>query len=490
MKGPDRDGRRPRSWPCRRDGSACWPASGGDAGGFQNTLRGDHYALFFAVLISAGAAFTLLMSVDYLREQPLPAGEFHALVLLSTAGMVYMAAANDLIVIFLALEVMSMAVYVLAGMMRNDGRALEAAVKYFLLGAFASAFLLYGIAFLYGATGSTRLDVIAKSIATHGTSPFVLLGIALLLVGFGFKVAVAPFHVWTPDVYEGSPTVVTAFMAVGVKAAGFAAFARVFLDALHVVAPSWSGLLWVLAALTMTIGNVTAVTQRSVKRMLAYSSIAHAGYLLVGLVSATRDGGAALLFYLVVYTCMNLGAFGVLLALGRRGEPHETCVTGPASASATRCSASRWSFSCCRSPACRHGELRGQVLPVQRRRRRPRGPRRDRRPGSLVSVYYYLGVLVQMYMAEGGPTSSRRRRARSSSSRSSSPRSRRCSSGVPGCPMNWRAPRSLRSKRVVWASVRRRGRSPRWARWLGLGRTPRARRRSCRASRTRDACLE
>ncbi len=408
VKGPDRDGLAVFGITglAVAVGTACWlwQADGG-VGGFQNTLRADHYALFFAVLISAGAAFTLLMSVDFLREHPMPAGEFHALVLLSTSGMVYMAAANDLIVVFLALEVMSLAVYVLAGLMRTDGRALEAAVKYFLLGAFASAFLLYGIAFLYGATGSTRLDVIAKSIVDHGASPFVLVGIALLLVGFGFKVAVAPFHVWTPDVYEGAPTVVTAFMAVGVKAAGFAAFARVFLDAFHSVAPSWTGLVWVLAALTMTIGNVTAVTQRSVKRMLAYSSIAHAGYLLVGLVSATRDGGAALLFYMVVYTCMNLGAFGVLMALGRRGEPHEDLrdwagvgfrhpvlglsmvvfMLSLAGMPPTAGFAGKFYLF---SAAVDAGYVGLAVIGVL---------------NSLVSVYYYLGVLVQMYMAEGGP---------------------------------------------------------------------------------------
>jgi NADH-quinone oxidoreductase subunit N len=409
VKGPDRDGLAVFGITglAVAIGTACWLwQSGGEAAGFQNTLRGDHYALFFAVLIAAGAAFTLLMSVDYLREQPLPAGEFHALVLLSTSGMVFMAAANDLIVIFLALEVMSMAVYVLAGMMRADGRALEAAVKYFLLGAFASAFLLYGIAFLYGATGSTRLDVIAKSIADHGTSPFVMVGIALLLVGLGFKVAIAPFHVWTPDVYEGAPTVVTAFMAVGVKAAGFAALARVFLDALRALAPSWTGLFWVLAVLTMTIGNVTAVTQRSVKRMLAYSSIAHAGYLLVGLVAASRDGGAALLFYLVVYTCMNLGAFGVLIALGRRGEPHEDLrdwagvgfrhpvlglsmvvfMLSLAGMPPTAGFAGKFYLF---SAAVESGYVGLAVIGVL---------------NSLVSVYYYFGILVQMYMAEGGPT--------------------------------------------------------------------------------------
>ncbi|TMA39711.1 MAG: hypothetical protein E6J83_14515, partial [Deltaproteobacteria bacterium] len=226
--------------------------------------------------------------------------------LLSTSGMVFMAAANDLIVIFLALEIMSVAVYVLVGMLRQEVRSNEASLKYFLLGAFATGFLLYGIAFFYGATGSTRLDVVAQAVARDGLTPFLLLGLALVLVGFGFKVALIPFHVWTPDVYEGAPTAVTAFMAVGVKAAAFAAFVRVFAGALVSVAASWTGVLWVLAALTMTVGNVGAVTQRNVKRMLAYSSIAHAGYALVGLVTATKAGEAALLYYLGVLVQMYM----------------------------------------------------------------------------------------------------------------------------------------------------------------------------------------
>src|SRR6185369_10191199 len=199
---------------------------------FDNTLRADHYALFFAVVITAGSLLTLLVSVDYLRRQPIPSGEYLTLVLLSTSGMVFLAAANDLIVLFLALEIMSVAAYVLAGLLRHEARSTEAALKYFLLGAFATGFLLYGIAFFYAATGSTQLDVIADAIRHRGLGPYGLIGMALLLVGFGFKVALIPFHVWTPDVYEGSPTAVTAFMAVGVKAAAFAAFARVFTSGL------------------------------------------------------------------------------------------------------------------------------------------------------------------------------------------------------------------------------------------------------------------
>ena len=378
----------------------------GPRAGFQETVRGDAYALFFTLLVCAGSLLTLLMSIDFLRDHALPAGEYYALVLLSTCGMIFLAAANDLIVVFLALEIMSVAVYVLAGLARREVRSTEAALKYFLLGAFATGFLLYGIAFFYGATGGTRLDVIAQAIARDGLRPFTALGIALVLVGFGFKVALIPFHVWTPDVYEGAPTAVTAFMAVGVKAAAFAAFARVFVAALSSVAPSWSALLAILAALTMTVGNVTAVLQRSVKRMLAYSSIAHAGYALVGLVvatSATRDGGAALCFYLAVYAFMTLGAFAVVIALGRRGEPNEDLadwagvgfrhpvlglsmavfMMSLAGIPPTAGFAGKFYLF---SAAVDAGWTSLAVVGLL---------------NSLVSVYYYLGVLVAMYMAEG-----------------------------------------------------------------------------------------
>ena len=385
-------------------GAALWLWAGGSgAGGFGETLRADRYALFFALLLIAATALTILLSVDFLRLHALPAGEYYALMLLSTSGMVFMAAANDLIVIFLALEIMSVAVYVLVGMLRQEVRSNEASLKYFLLGAFATGFLLYGIAFFYGATGSTRLDVVAQAVARDGLTPFLLLGLALVLVGFGFKVALIPFHVWTPDVYEGAPTAVTAFMAVGVKAAAFAAFARVFAGALVSVAASWTGVLWVLAALTMTVGNVGAVTQRNVKRMLAYSSIAHAGYALVGLVTATKAGEAALLYYLVVYAVMNLGAFGVLIALGRRGEPNEMLqdfagvgfrqpvlgltmavfMLSLAGIPPTAGFAGKFYLF---SAAVDAGYVGLAVIGVL---------------NSVISVYYYLGVLVQMYMTEG-----------------------------------------------------------------------------------------
>src|SRR5882724_11815159 len=239
--------------------------------------------------------------------------------------MMTMAGATDLIVIFLGLEVMSIAVYVLAGVWRQEIRSNEAALKYFLLGAFATGVLLFGIALLYAVTGSTRLEAIADSLS-NGPVPsteLLFLGIGQLLVGFGFKVAAVPFHVWTPDVYEGAPTSVTALMAVGVKAAAFAAFARVFLAAIAETSADWNQVLWWIAAATMTVGNLLAISQSNIKRMLAYSSIAHAGYLLVAMVAGGEAGGASLLFYLLAYAATNLGAFGVVMALARTGEPNE-----------------------------------------------------------------------------------------------------------------------------------------------------------------------
>ncbi len=378
-------------------------SSGTDPSGFQNMLRADRYGLFFSVVIAVAAAFSILMSVEYLHEHRIPVGDYHALLLLSTCGMVFMATSNDLVVTFVALEIMSVGVYVLAGMLRGDRRSHEAAMKYFLLGAFASGFLLYGIAFFYGASGSTRLDVIAQAIARDGLTPYMLLGIAFVTIGFGFKVALVPFQAWTPDVYEGAPTTVTAFMAVGVKAAAFAALGRVFWTSLHGVSANWTMLLAVLAVLTMTIGNVVAISQRSVKRMLAYSSIAHAGYALMGVVAATREGGAALLFYLAVYACMNVGAFGVLLALGRRGEPNEhledlagvgfrqpllgvamlVFMLSLAGVPPTAGFAGKFYLF---SAAIDAGWIWLAVLGVV---------------NSVISVWYYLGVVVQMYMVEG-----------------------------------------------------------------------------------------
>lgn len=290
---------------------------------FNGSFAMDSYAMFFNLVFCLAGVLTLLMSVSYLNSADIHAGEYYALILFAIVGMMFMAAGADLINIFLGLETMSMAVYVLAGIARQRVQSNEAALKYFLLGAFASGFFLYGIALIYGATGSIQLNKIALFVNQNGGSPMLLIGVAMLIVGFGFKVAAAPFHVWTPDVYEGAPTTVTAFMAVGVKAAAFAAFARVFMHTLGVLHGQWEGIFWVLAVLTMTVGNITALVQNNIKRMLAYSSIAHAGYLLVAMVAGKELGGAALLYYLVAYGLMNLGAFGVIVAVGRRGEPNE-----------------------------------------------------------------------------------------------------------------------------------------------------------------------
>jgi NADH-quinone oxidoreductase subunit N len=258
------------------------------------------------------------------RER-LPGGEYYALMLFATAGMMLMAAATDLLVIFLALEVMSLAVYVLTGIRRDSPVSTEAAFKYFLLGAFSSAFFLYGIAFTYGLTGSTRLDQIGRLLAAQSAppTPMQFLAVGLLIVGFAFKVAAVPFHMWTPDAYEGAPPAVTAFMSTGVKAAAFAAFARVFLSAFEPLRGTWTDVIWILAAATMIGGTLAGVTQSSVKRMLAYSSIGHGGYLLVALVSGNDLGKGAVLFYLLTYAITNIGAFGVIALLDTADRPND-----------------------------------------------------------------------------------------------------------------------------------------------------------------------
>jgi NADH-quinone oxidoreductase subunit N len=240
-------------------------------------------------------------------------------------GMMLMVQASDLLLMFLALETMSIAVYVLTGIRRDNFPGTEAAFKYFLLGAFASAFFLYGIAFIYGITGSTSLDRVGSVIAAQSMSgnPMILLAVGLLVVGFGFKVAAVPFHMWSPDAYEGAPAVVTGFMSTGVKAAAVAAFARVFLTALEPMITEWAPVLWAVAAATMIVGTVMGVAQTSLKRMLAYSSIAHGGYLLVGIVAGNDVGKGAILFYLAAYAITNLGAFGIIALLGSRERPND-----------------------------------------------------------------------------------------------------------------------------------------------------------------------
>ena len=282
----------------------------------------DNYSLFFKLIFLITAGLTILMSIRFLKLEGFEHGEYYVLLLFATVGMMLMASAADLIIIFLGLETFSLAIYVLAGFFRTQVKSNESSLKYFLLGAFSTGFLLYGIALIYGATGTTNLKGIYEFVRKIDllTDPLLLIGMGLLIVGFGFKVASVPFHMWTPDVYEGAPTSVTAFMSVGAKAAGFAAFLRVFLYSLSSLQTDWVWILWVLAVLTMTLGNIVAIAQKNIKRMLAYSSIAHAGYILVAMVAASELGTASVLYYLLAYAFMNLGAFGVVILYGRKGE--------------------------------------------------------------------------------------------------------------------------------------------------------------------------
>ena len=289
---------------------------------FQGMIVLDNYSLFFKIVFLVTTALTILMSIRYLQQEGFEHGEYYILLLFAAVGMMLMASAADLIIVFLGLETFSLAIYVLAGFFRTQAKSNESALKYFLLGSFSTGFLVYGIALIYGATGTTNLKGIFEFFrrAQLLQDPLLLFAMGLLIVGFGFKVASVPFHMWTPDVYEGAPTSITAFMSVGPKAAGFAAFLRVFVYSLSSLQAEWIWILWVLAVLTMTLGNIVAIAQKNIKRMLAYSSIAHAGYILVAMVAANELGTAGILYYLLAYAFMNLGAFAVIILYGRRGE--------------------------------------------------------------------------------------------------------------------------------------------------------------------------
>jgi NADH-quinone oxidoreductase subunit N len=281
----------------------------------------DDYAVFLSFVFLLIAAITILTAADYLWREKMNHPEFYALLLFATVGMLMMAASNELMMMFLGLETLSIATYVMAGFRRTDLKSNESALKYFLLGSFSSAFFLYGVALIFGATANTNLIGIADAVRTRANpAGLVELAAALMLIALCFKVAVAPFHIWTPDVYEGAPTPVTGFMSVGPKAAGFAVLFRVFLVAFPSVQDRWISAIWVVAALTMILGNVIAVVQPNIKRMLAYSSIAHAGYLAVAFAAASNRGVAASLFYLLAYSLMNLGAFAIVTILGRSGD--------------------------------------------------------------------------------------------------------------------------------------------------------------------------
>jgi NADH-quinone oxidoreductase subunit N len=292
--------------------------------GLAQMMALDPFRYAAAAIVLVSAAATILLSLGYLERELMLAPEYYPLVLLATAGMMFLSGAEDLIVLFLGLEVMSVAVYVLAGYNRRNASSAEAALKYFLIGAFASGFLLYGIALVYGATGTTNLSLIGAQLAGGELSIMAALGLGLLLIGFGFKVAAVPFHMWAPDVYDGAPTPVTAFMATGVKAAAFAALVRVLLEGFPTADPIWQPVIAGLAIATMVVGNLVALAQRSLKRMLAYSSIAHAGYLLVAVWPGSRLGSGAVLLYLAAYGLTTLASFGFLASLGRGGERNVT----------------------------------------------------------------------------------------------------------------------------------------------------------------------
>jgi NADH-quinone oxidoreductase subunit N len=369
---------------------------------FNDMLVADKFSAGFQCIFIIGAALTVLLSLNELEGQYLLYSEYFAIVIFATVGMMLMAAGSHLLTIFLGLETLSISLYILAGFRRTHEFALESSFKYFLLGAFASGFLLYGIALVYGATGSANLQTVSQAIRDGNLLDNSLLttGIVLLFIGFGFKIALAPFHQWAPDVYQGAPTPVAAFMATGSKAAGFAALLRVVMASGILNDVRWQDALWVVAVLTMTIGNIIALRQENIKRMLAYSSIAHAGYILVGVIAANERGYSSVLFYLLSYTFMNVGAFGVVSMLSDKSN--ETLRISDYRGLAQRrplvaLAMAVFMFSLAGIPpsagfvgkfyvfgaAVQAGYIWLVVLGVL---------------NSLVSLYYYLGVVVNMYM--------------------------------------------------------------------------------------------
>lgn len=280
----------------------------------------DNFACFFKFIFLISSLMVIFASINYLKDENVLHGEYFSLILFSTLGMMLMVSSLDLIVIFLGMEIMSLSLYVLAGFRRYDLKSNESSIKYFLIGAFASGFLLYGIALIYGFTSTTNLAQILLNLSYSGFQKtyMVWMGMGLLIVGFGFKIASVPFHMWAPDVYQGAPTPVSAFISAGPKAAGFAALLRVLFIAFAKYQLDWSVILWILAVLSMSLGNIIALSQTNIKRLLAYSSIAHAGYILVALVGGGEQGFSSALFYLLVYIFMNIGAFTIVVALGEK----------------------------------------------------------------------------------------------------------------------------------------------------------------------------
>jgi NADH-quinone oxidoreductase subunit N len=378
---------------------------GGNITSFNGSVVLDNFATFFKMVFLLSAGLSILISDKYMDREGCNHGELYPIILFTTVGMMLMASGTDLMVIFLGLEVMSVSLYVLAGFNRNNLKSNEAGLKYFLLGAFSTGFLLYGMALIYGATGTTRIAKIAMIIGQMtlpSANIMLVAGMLLMFTGFAFKVAAAPFHMWTPDVYEGAPTPMTAFMSTGPKAAAFAASLRIFLVALPTLQVEWGQLLWVLAVMTMTVGNITALRQDNIKRMLAYSSIAHAGYCLVGFAAGNGTGTAGILFYMLSYAFMNIGAFAIIILVAKKGEPNGTVMDlagfgfkHPVLALAMTI----FMFSLAGVPptagfigkfylfsgAIQKGYIWLAILGVL---------------NSAASVYYYLRVIVYMYMKE------------------------------------------------------------------------------------------
>ncbi len=293
------------------------PMSKGET--FGGMFVSDNYSMYFKVIFLINMLLSILISLRYIKKEKAEYGEYYSLMLFATTGMMFMASAKDLVVLYLGLELMALSTYILAGMKKHDKKSNEAAIKYYLLGSFSSALLLYGIALLYGLTGATDIYIIAAFLKKTAVTPVLLVSMILVAVGFAFKIAAVPFHMWAPDVYEGAPTSVTAFMSVGPKAAGFAVLGRVFFIAFGTLQADWTAILIGLSILTMAAGNIVAIVQTNIKRMLAYSSIAHAGYALLGVIAGTSEGLSAMIVYLLIYAFMNIGAFAIVILL-EKGE--------------------------------------------------------------------------------------------------------------------------------------------------------------------------
>ena len=293
------------------------PSSHGQT--FGGMFISDTYSTYFKLIFMINLVLTVLISLRHIQREKAEYGEYYSLLLFATSGMMLMASAKDLIILYLGLELMALSTYILAGIKRHDIKSNEAAIKYFLLGAFSSALLLYGISLLYGMTATMDIYKIAEHLKTTEVTTTLLLSMILIVVAFSFKIAAAPFHMWAPDVYEGAPTSITAFMSVGPKAAGFAVIGRVFYTAFQNIQADWTPILIGIAILTMAVGNILALVQTNIKRMLAYSSIAHAGYMLIGIIPGTQESMSAMMVYMLIYAFMNIGAFAIVILL-EKGE--------------------------------------------------------------------------------------------------------------------------------------------------------------------------